>query len=124
VPRSILNKIGLCAAGAVIAAAGTAGPALAAAPAAPATPADQHFEDDQTYKGRIIAQEGLQLRDSPFRGSPVIRTARYNSIVPIYCRTRGDDVNGNDRWYLLTDGTWAWGPAYYIENVGPAPRWC
>ncbi|MFF1404862.1 hypothetical protein [Streptomyces sp. NPDC058294] len=20
-------------------------------------------------------------------------------------------------------GTWAWGPAAYIRNVGPAPRW-
>ncbi len=39
-------------------------------------------------------------------------------------KTSGDRVDGNDRWYLLTDGTWAWGAARSIENVGKAPRWC
>ncbi|MEU0168415.1 hypothetical protein ABZ214_23660 [Streptomyces iakyrus] len=25
---------------------------------------------------------------------------------------------------VTTDGTWAWGAARYIDNIGPAPRWC
>jgi hypothetical protein len=33
-------------------------------------------------------------------------------------------VRGNPVWYLLTNGTWAWGSARYIANVGPAPRSC
>lgn len=76
------------------------------------------------YKGRVIARSGLYLRDRPTRGSRVIRVAAYKSIVHIFCKTRGDNVGGNDRWYLLTDGTWAWGAARYIENIGAAPRWC
>ena len=42
----------------------------------------------------------------------------------IFCKTGGDRVNGNDLWYLLTDGTWAWASAFYIDNIGPVPRWC
>jgi uncharacterized protein YgiM (DUF1202 family) len=76
------------------------------------------------YKGRVVARSGLYLRDKPTRGSRVIRVAKYGSVVHIFCKTRGDNVGGNDRWYLLTDGTWAWGAARYIENIGAAPRWC
>lgn len=76
------------------------------------------------YKGRVIARTGLLLRDRPTRSSRVIGSAAYGSIVHIFCKTPGDNVNGNDRWYLLTDGTWAWGSAAYIENIGKAPRWC
>lgn len=76
------------------------------------------------YKGRVIARTGLLLRDRPTRSSRVIGTAEYGQIVHIFCKTQGDNVNGNNRWYLLTDGTWAWGSAAYIENIGEAPRWC
>ncbi|MFE5842659.1 SH3 domain-containing protein [Streptomyces niveus] len=76
------------------------------------------------YKGRVIARTGLLLRDRPTRSSRVIGTAAYGQIVHIFCKTRGDNVNGNDRWYLLTDGNWAWGSAAYIENIGQPPRWC
>jgi hypothetical protein len=44
--------------------------------------------------------------------------------VSIFRRTRGPSVRGNPRWYLPADGTRAWGAARYIDNVGPAPRWC
>jgi uncharacterized protein YgiM (DUF1202 family) len=100
-------------------------PAPAAAPtgiagaAATATTAARH-----DYTGRVIARSGLLLRDKPTRGSRIIGSAAYGTIVHIFCKTRGDTVAGNDRWYLLTDGTWAWGSAAYITNIGAAPRWC
>ncbi|MEU3250867.1 SH3 domain-containing protein [Streptomyces sp. NPDC006997] len=75
------------------------------------------------YKGVVTART-LLLRSAPNRGSRVIRTAHRGEIVKIYCKTVGQNVNGNPLWYLLTDGTWAWGAARYIDNIGPAPRWC
>ena len=75
------------------------------------------------YRGRVTADR-LALRTSPSRGSQVIRYARRGETVHIYCKTPGDRVRGNPLWYLLTDGTGAWGAARYIDNVGPAPRWC
>ncbi|WP_030899617.1 SH3 domain-containing protein [Streptomyces sp. NRRL F-5126] len=81
-------------------------------------------DDGGRYKGRVVAHGGLYLRDKPTRSSRIVGLAKYGSIVHIFCKTRGDNVDGNNRWYLLTDGTWAWGSARYIDNIGPAPRWC
>ncbi|MFF4831843.1 SH3 domain-containing protein [Streptomyces sp. NPDC001315] len=91
-------------------------------------PAGQDQQSDQGdprwYTGVVTARGGLLLRSRPDRGSQVIRRARQGEIVSIFCKTAGDNVRGNPLWYLLTDGTWAWGPARYIDNIGPAPRWC
>ncbi|MFI6687063.1 SH3 domain-containing protein [Streptomyces sp. NPDC050485] len=103
---------------ALVLAAGAAATLTAAASAA----AEGSVRDE--YRGRVTATSGLLLRDRPTRGSRIVGTAPYGSIVHIFCKTGGDEVNGNDRWYLLTDGTWAWGSAFYIDNIGPSPRWC
>ncbi|MFB8101667.1 SH3 domain-containing protein [Streptomyces sp. YIM 132580] len=78
----------------------------------------------RTYKGRVIASPNLLLRDRPTRSSRVVGSVKYGTVVDIFCKTTGDNVDGNNRWYLLTDGTWAWGSARYIENIGAAPRFC
>ncbi|WSQ11812.1 SH3 domain-containing protein [Streptomyces sp. NBC_01231] len=75
------------------------------------------------YKGRVTAST-LALRARPDRGGQIIRYAHKGEIVSIFCKTGGETVDGNPLWYLLTDGTWAWGAARYIDNVGSAPRWC
>ncbi|WP_329270947.1 SH3 domain-containing protein [Streptomyces sp. NBC_01451] len=76
------------------------------------------------YKGIVTANGGLRLRSAPNRGSAIIRVAPKGSIVNIFCKTGGENVDGNSLWYLLTDGTWAWGAARYIDNIGAAPRFC
>lgn len=110
--RSPLALLGLCLATGAVTALAAAGPAAA----------EQSVHDG--YKGRVTAKSGLLLRDKPTRSSRVVGIARYGSIVHIFCKTRGSSVEGNNRWYLLMDGTWAWGSAQYIDNIGPAPRWC
>ncbi|MFJ8308808.1 MULTISPECIES: SH3 domain-containing protein [unclassified Streptomyces] len=110
--RSPLAALGLVLAAGAVATLTAAGPAVAGEPV--------HHE----FEGRVTAKSGLLLRDRPTRGSRIVGMAPYGSIVHIFCKTYGDEVNGNDRWYLLTDGTWAWGSAFYIDNIGPSPRWC
>ncbi|MFG2683630.1 SH3 domain-containing protein [Streptomyces sp. NPDC048392] len=75
------------------------------------------------YRG-VVTADRLALRTSPTRGGEVIRYAHRGETVRIHCKTPGGRVRGNPLWYLLTDGTWAWGAARYIDNIGPAPRWC
>ncbi|MEU5521734.1 SH3 domain-containing protein [Streptomyces sp. NPDC047860] len=75
------------------------------------------------FKGVVTANR-LALRTAPNRGARIIRFAHRGEVVSIFCKVPGDRVNGNPLWYLLTDGTWAWGPAAHIDNIGPAPRWC
>src|SRR5690606_11616239 len=79
---------------------------------------------DQGECRGVVTAGRLALRSAPTRGSQVIRYAHRGQIVSIFCKVPGDNVNGNPLWYLLTDGTWAWGAARYIDNIGPAPRWC
>ncbi|MEV5534479.1 SH3 domain-containing protein [Streptomyces prunicolor] len=80
-------------------------------------------DNPRLYRGVVTAGQ-LALRSRPDRGSRVIRYAYRGERVSIFCKTGGSNVQGNPLWYLLTDGTWAWGSARYIDNIGPAPRWC
>ena len=82
-----------------------------------------HSNNARLYKGRVTAST-LALRARPDRGGQIIRYAHRGEIVSIFCKTGGQNIDGNPLWYLLTDGTWAWGAARYIDNVGAAPRWC
>ncbi|MGW0910217.1 SH3 domain-containing protein [Streptomyces sp. NPDC002784] len=105
-----------------------AGALAAAATVTPAVAGDDwggHHQNQhpRLYKG-VVTADTLLLRSAPNRGSQVIRTAYRGQIVKIYCKTVGQNVQGNPLWYLLPDGTWAWGSARYIDNIGPAPRWC
>ncbi|MFC8370024.1 SH3 domain-containing protein [Streptomyces sp. NPDC057239] len=79
--------------------------------------------DQGQYKG-VVTANSLALRSAPNRGSQIIRYAHKGDVVSIFCKVPGDKVDHNPLWYLLTDGTWAWGPAAHIDNLGPAPRWC
>jgi hypothetical protein len=79
--------------------------------------------DPSLYRG-VVTADTLALRSAPNRGSQIIRFAHRGDVVKIFCKTGGETVRGNPLWYLLTDGTWAWGAARYIDNIGPAPRWC
>ncbi|MBZ6192945.1 SH3 domain-containing protein [Streptomyces olivaceus] len=131
---AVLAAGALATAGAVAPAAahdgrgGAPGPAPAVTGTGTGTGTDgAHGGDGRQEQGRyrgVVTAERLALRTSPARGSDVIRYARRGEVVSIYCKTPGDTVKGNPLWYLLTDGTWAWGAARYIDNVGPAPRWC
>ncbi|MER8012486.1 SH3 domain-containing protein [Streptomyces sp. NPDC094149] len=80
-------------------------------------------QDQRLYRGVVTASE-LFLRSAPTRGSQVIRVAHRGERVSIFCKTTGQNIQGNHLWYLLTDGTWAWGSARYIDTIGPTPRWC
>ncbi|MEV0174940.1 SH3 domain-containing protein [Streptomyces sp. NPDC050803] len=109
------------------------GALAAAASATPAVAGDEwesrgdwghhHEHNPRLYKG-VVTADTLLLRSAPNRGSQVIRTAHRGDIVKIFCKTAGETVQGNPLWYLLPDGTWAWGSARYIDNIGAAPRWC
>ncbi|MDH6219923.1 SH3 domain-containing protein [Streptomyces pseudovenezuelae] len=84
---------------------------------------NDHQNNPRLYRGVVTASE-LLLRSAPNRGGQVIRVAYRGQHVSIFCKTQGQNIQGNRNWYLLTDGTWAWGSARYIKTLGPSPRWC
>jgi hypothetical protein len=115
--RILLMRFGIAAAGGALVALAATTPAAAGDERGLAGP------PKKTVKGQVTARSGLILRSAPNRGGAVIRVAPYREIVNIFCRTTGQSVDGNRYWYLLTDGTWAWGSARYI-NTWKTPRWC
>ena len=86
-------------------------------------PGEHQNQNSHLARG-VVTASSLALRSAPNRGGQIIRWADQGEIVTIFCRTNGQNIQGNRQWYLLTDGTWAWGPARYIRTIGPAPRWC
>ncbi|MEU9172568.1 SH3 domain-containing protein [Streptomyces sp. NPDC048420] len=83
----------------------------------------QNNQNARLYKG-VVTASALALRSAPNRGGQIIRWAARGEVVTIFCKTRGQNIQGNSNWYLLTDGTWAWGSARYIRDIGTTPRWC
>ena len=71
-----------------------------------------------------FARTGLLVRDAPTQAGRVIGTLPFGKIVSIRCKVNSQVIDGNPRWYLLEDGRWAWASARFIENIGPAPRFC
>ncbi|MDH6548743.1 SH3 domain-containing protein [Streptomyces sp. SAI-041] len=84
----------------------------------------QSQNQNQRLARGVVTASSLALRSAPNRGGQIIRWAERGEVVSIFCRTNGQSVQGNRQWYLLTDGTWAWGSARYIRTIGTAPRWC
>ncbi|EDY54151.1 MULTISPECIES: SH3 domain-containing protein [Streptomyces] len=85
---------------------------------------NQNQNQNQRLSRGVVTASSLALRSAPNRGGQIIRWAERGEVVSIFCRTNGQSVQGNRQWYLLTDGTWAWGAARYIRTIGSAPRWC
>ncbi|MFC8359526.1 SH3 domain-containing protein [Streptomyces griseorubiginosus] len=83
----------------------------------------QNHTNQRLYRG-VVTAGSLALRSAPNRGGQIIRWAERGEVVSIFCKTNGQNVQGDRQWYLLTDGTWAWGSARYIRVLGTSPRWC
>ncbi|MFE7760134.1 SH3 domain-containing protein [Streptomyces sp. NPDC057438] len=114
--RNLLMRFGIAAAGGALVAFAATTPAAGAGQEDPR-------ESKQIVKGEVVARTGLILRSAPTRGGAVVRVAPYGEIVKIYCRADGQSVSGTRQWYLLVDGTWAWGSARYIDAF-KTPRTC
>ncbi|MFI2029145.1 SH3 domain-containing protein [Streptomyces buecherae] len=121
--QSTFSKLALAAATGALALATAATPALAATPTA-APEKNASAEARPHYKGRVIAKSGLLIRSGPSQKHKVVGALPYGTVVNIVCKVNGQNIDGNPRWYLLSNGKWAWGAARYIVNIGAAPHWC
>ncbi|MDI5961945.1 SH3 domain-containing protein [Streptomyces sp. SL13] len=109
--QSKLSRIALAAAAGAMVTVSVAGTATAAGSAWEA-------------KGRVTANGGLFVRARPDTGSRVVGWHAQGSIVSIKCKENGGNVHGNRLWYQLSDHTFGWSSARYIQNLGRSPEWC
>jgi hypothetical protein len=128
---SLRSRLSIAVAAGALAVTALATPAVAGDD--PGDPRDDWGQNQTQNQGQgqnprlsrgVVTASSLALRSAPNRGGQIIRWADRGEVVSIFCRTNGQSVQGNRQWYLLTDGTWAWGSARYIRTIGTAPRWC
>lgn len=120
--RSIVSVL----AGVLLAGTALATPAVADHQAGTG-PASVTAQPDQAlaavvHRGRVIAQQGVNVRKTPNTKYKPIRSVPYGAIVGIKCKANGEIVDGNPRWYLLEKGGWV--AARWVENVNGIPPWC
>jgi hypothetical protein len=119
--RSTLIRVAMATAAGALVTSAAVTPALADDDWGDGGRGDGH--NDRLSRG-VVTADTLFLRSAPNRGSQVIRVAHRGDVVSIFCKTTGQSVQGDNLWYLLPDGTWAWGAARYIDVTGHTPRWC
>jgi hypothetical protein len=107
---NMLSHIGrrVAAAGALAALAGAG--ALAAAPAAAAA---------EMPTGKVVSRLTLSVRAEPTSKSTYLGGFAPGTVIPLYCKTHGQKVDGNDLWYLLGGSKPGWVAARYVKNLSP-----
>jgi hypothetical protein len=75
---------------------------------------------DERFVGRTTT--GVTKRVAPTTAAAASGGLARGVRVDIICKLAGQTVDGNNRWYYLTDGRWV--AARYVSNVGRVPGWC
>jgi uncharacterized protein YraI len=75
------------------------------------------------YRGKVVSKINLTTRLVPTTASEAIGSAKPGQRVHLFCKVRGNSVDGNNIWYAYP-GANKWVSARYVANIGAAPRWC
>ncbi|MCF3965095.1 SH3 domain-containing protein [Streptomyces fuscigenes] len=103
-----------------------AAPANAASPAPgghPASAAAQPAQGTarQEPRGKVVSRLTLSIRERATSNSRYLGGLQPGSIVHLYCKVRGQNVDGNDLWYKLGDGRPGYVAARYVQNLDAVP---
>ncbi|MEV6669053.1 SH3 domain-containing protein [Streptomyces sp. NPDC051162] len=83
----------------------------AGAPAAPAAVAP---------KGKVVSRLPLSIREQPKSASTFLGALKPGTVVELSCKKHGQNIAGNDLWYLLASKP-GYVAARYVENLSPVP---
>ncbi|MFI5758489.1 SH3 domain-containing protein [Streptomyces sp. NPDC051569] len=72
-------------------------------------------------KGRVVSRLTLNIREEPTSNSRLLGGFRPGEIISLFCKVRGQDVDGNDLWYLLAGPRPGYVAARYVENLSYVP---
>lgn len=76
-----------------------------------------------SYKGKVTANGGLNIRPAPSTHSGIAGSVAKGKTITIDCKVPGTTVGGNRLWYALS-GKKGWVSARYVDNIGAAPKLC
>ncbi|QIQ06590.1 SH3 domain-containing protein [Streptomyces liangshanensis] len=70
-------------------------------------------------KGKVVSRLPLSIRERPTTNSRYLGSFQPGTIITLYCKTRGQNVDGNNLWYLLGGSKPGWVSARYVQNLSP-----
>jgi len=74
-------------------------------------------------QGQVISRLPLSIREEPTARSAFLGSIPPGTILALHCKVVGEDVDGNNLWYLLGNGRPGYVAARYVQNLSPVP-WC
>ncbi|MFE2493059.1 SH3 domain-containing protein [Streptomyces scopuliridis] len=72
-------------------------------------------------KGKVVSRITLSIREEPTSHSAYLGGLRPGTVIPLVCKVRGENVDGNNLWYLLGGARPGYVAARYVENQSPVP---
>ncbi|MFJ5110395.1 hypothetical protein ACIQAD_06995 [Streptomyces sp. NPDC088551] len=72
-------------------------------------------------RGKVVSRITLSIREEPASRSGYLGGLRPGTVIPLFCKVRGENVDGNSLWYLLGDARPGYVAARYVENQSPVP---
>jgi hypothetical protein len=75
-----------------------------------------------SVNGKVVSRLPLTIRAKATTDSAALGSYAPGTIVHIKCKVNGQTVDGNPRWYKLSDRT-GWLAARYVQNLATVP-WC
>lgn len=96
--------------------------ALAATPAGAAdttTPPEASVSVAALPKGKVVSRLPLSIRERPTSASRFLGSYQPGTVITLSCKVHGQNVEGNDLWYLLGGSKPGWVAARYVQNLSP-----
>jgi hypothetical protein len=72
-------------------------------------------------KGKVISRLPLSIRERPRTTSGYLGAIQPGTVIYLSCKVVGQNVDGNDLWYLLGGGRPGYVAARYVKNLSPVP---
>ncbi|MFI6698246.1 SH3 domain-containing protein [Streptomyces sp. NPDC050509] len=91
-----------------------------AVPASPAPPVAAPAPAAEP-KGRVVSRLTLSIRERPTANSGYLGGIQPGTVIALSCKVVGQNVDGNNLWYLLGNGRPGYVAARYVENLSPVP---
>ncbi|MEV5510177.1 SH3 domain-containing protein [Streptomyces orinoci] len=71
-------------------------------------------------KGKVVSREPLSVRERPTTSAKYLGALKPGSVIELSCKKHGQNVLGNDIWYLLAAKP-GYVSARYVKNLAPVP---
>ncbi|MFD5783956.1 SH3 domain-containing protein [Streptomyces sp. NPDC126933] len=72
-------------------------------------------------KGKVVSRITLNIRQRPSANSADLGGIQPGTIISLSCKVTGQNVDGNNLWYLLGGGRVGYVAARYVKNLSPVP---